>query len=471
MSSEVVVTKRISQLNQESRNFLITGVIIAKSEPKFFESTPGKRSGSEYSTGRGVLTVTIRDSDRDTINCTVWGSQVMIESYDGLFHIGDVVNVTNPKVLPSSQDKSEQFNPRSSSPFSLSIGEGGDSGIRLYEGTALDQFRKLVTVAPVLSSDTYPLADIASGGHSISGQNVNVLVVVRAIRPSKQIVIAKTGKLKNLREVIVMDASHGGMSMKFWNSEYVQRIDKWIPMTTVLLIMDVRIEYNQYHKSVCLGMSGKTIITEDPAVEEADQLLLHVMKAPLSESDFAQSLSAAGTVDPMNITTVMTVQQILDRAEGDLKGEEDQFTALCYAVVSRFDLDGCSKIISRKCLTCKSLLRMTDPKCPREECSPNPYNIHKYFDIPVDITDHTGTLNNCRLVSQAAENTLDCNIESFLKMGDVQKGKLKWRFLLERCALKLVIKRKSPIRFQSVYSIVECTIAKPQEVEFKIKVY
>lgn len=50
----------------------------------------------------------------------------------------------------------------------------------------------------------------------------------------------------------------------------------------------------------------------------------------------------------MNITTVMTVQQILDRAEGDLKGEEDQFTALCYAVVSRFDLDGCSKIISRK---------------------------------------------------------------------------------------------------------------------------
>ena len=50
----------------------------------------------------------------------------------------------------------------------------------------------------------------------------------------------------------------------------------------------------------------------------------------------------------VNITTIMTVQQILDRAEGDLKGEEDQFTALCYAVISKFDLDGCSKIISRK---------------------------------------------------------------------------------------------------------------------------
>lgn len=122
-------------------------------------------------------------------------------------------------------------------------------------------------------------------------------------------------------------------------------------------------------------------------------------------------------------------------------------------------------------LTCKSLLRMTDQKCPRDECLPNPYNISKYFDIPVDITDHTGTLNNCRLVSQAAENTLNCNVDTFLKMGDVQKGKLKWRYLLERCALKLIIKRKSPIRFQSVYTIVECSVAKPQEVELKIKVY
>lgn len=288
-STDIIVTKRISQINQDARSFVVTGVVIAKNEPKYFESSSSQYAGNG-SSSRGVLTLTIRDSDRDTINCTVWGSQLMIDSYDGMFHIGDVVNVTNPKVLPSAQDRGEQFNPRSTSQWSLSLGENGDSGIKLYEGAALEQFRKLVTAATVLSSDTYPLADIASGGQSITGQNVNVLVVVRAIRPRKQIVIAKTGKMKNLREVIVMDTSHGGMSMKFWNSEYVDRIDKWIPLTTVLLIMDVRIEYNQYHKSICLGMSGKTIITEDPAVEEADQLLLHVMRVPLSESDVAQSL-------------------------------------------------------------------------------------------------------------------------------------------------------------------------------------
>ncbi|XP_062562643.1 protein hold'em isoform X2 [Armigeres subalbatus] len=397
MSSDILVTKRISQITQDSRNFIFTGVIIGKNEPKFFESTSGRRAAEhESSSVRGVLTLTVRDSDRDTINCTVWASQPMIESYDGLFHIGDVVNVTNPRVLHSSHDKSEQFNPRSTCPYSLSLGESGESGIKLYEGAGLERFRKLVSVAPVLSSETYPLADVASGGHSICGQSVNTLVVVRTIRPRKQIVISRTGKLKNLREVVVMDASHAGMVMKFWNNEYVERIDKWIPMTTVLLIMDVRVEYNEFHKSICLGMSGKTIITEDPAIEEADQLLLQVMKMPLNDSEIARSLSD-GTIDPINITTVMTVQQILDRAEGDLKGDEDQFTALCYAVVSKLDLDGCSKITSRKCLTCNSLLRMADQKCPRDECLPNPYNIHTYFDIPVDITDHTGTLSNCRL--------------------------------------------------------------------------
>lgn len=296
MSSDVIVKKRINQLNQDTRNFIITGVIIAKNDPKFFESTSAQHSANDSSASRGVMTVTVRDSDRDTINCTIWASHSTIDSYDSLFHIGDVVNITNPKVLSSSQDKSEQFNPRSTSPYSLTLGENGESGIKLYEGAGLQQMRKLVAVAPVIPSDTYPLADIAAGGQSINGQNVNVLVVVRSIRPRKQIVVAKTGKRKNLREVIVMDASHGGMSLKFWSNEYVERIDKWIPLTTVLLIMDVRIEYNQYYKSICLGMSGKTIITEDPAIEEADQLLLQVMKMPLQESDITHSLTS-GTTD------------------------------------------------------------------------------------------------------------------------------------------------------------------------------
>ncbi|XP_058838630.1 protein hold'em [Topomyia yanbarensis] len=470
MSSDIVVTKRICQIDQESRNFILIGVIIAKSDPKFFESS-SLRQGKDSTSARGVMTLTLRDSERDTINCTIWGSQLMIESYDSLFHIGDVVNITKPKVLASCHDRSEQFNPRSTSSFSLSLGEQDESKIKLHEGSRLDLMKKLVSVATVPASETYPLADISAGGQHINGQSVNILVVVRSVRPKKQIVIAKTGKLKYLREVILMDASHAGMSMKFWNNEFVERIDKWVPLTTVLLVMDVRVEFDQYYKFVCLGMSGRTIITEDPAIEDADKLLVHAMKHPcVQDFDATYSLSSSAT-DPVTITSVMTVQQILDRSEGDLKTEEEQFTALCYAVITKFDLDGCSRITGRKCVNCKTFLRISDSKCQKETCQSHLQNISVYFDIPVDITDHTGTLTNCRLMSQAAENTLNCKVDSFLKMGDAQKGKLKWRYLLERCSLKLIVKRKSPIRFQTLYSIVECSLANPQEVESKIKVY
>ncbi|XP_055529864.1 protein hold'em [Wyeomyia smithii] len=470
MTSEILVTKRINHIDQESRSFILVGVIIAKSDPKFFESTSSHRPASSTSTSRGVMTLTIRDSDRDTINCTLWNTRNTIESYDNLFHIGDVVNITRPKVIPACLDRSEQYNPRSTSVYSLSLGENDESKIKLHEGCSLDPIRKLISVPTVPASDTYLLTDIATGGHGINGQNVNVLVVVRSIRPRKQIVISKTGKLKYLREVIVMDTSHAGMSMKFWNNEYVDRIDKWIPLTTVLLIMDVRVEFDQYYKTICLGMSGRTIITEDPAIEEADRLLIHAMKTSTLGSELLYS-TLSTNIDPSTITSVMTVQQIVDRAEGDLKTEEEQFTALCYAVITRFDLDGCSKITSRKCLNCKNLLKISDSKCQREDCQNNLSHISVSFDIPVDITDHTGTLPNCRLMNQAAENTLNCKVEAFLRMGDTQKGKLKWRYLLERCVLKLVIKRKSPVRFQTLYTILDCSVASPQEVGSKIKVY
>lgn len=469
MTSEILITKRINQINQDSRSFILVGVIIAKSDPKYFESSSCLRTSSS-SSSRGVMTLTIRDSDRDTINCTIWNSRQIIESYDSLFHIGDVVNITKPKIVPTCLDRAEQFNPRSSSAYSLSLGENEDSKIKLHEGPGLDQMRKLIFIPTVLASDTYLLADIATGGQGINGQSVNILVAVRSIRPRKQIVIAKTGKLKYLREVIVMDTSHAGMSIKFWNNEYIERIDKWIPLTTILLIMDVRVEFDQYYKTICLGINSRTIITEDPAIGEADRLLIHVMKTSSQDSDHVYS-ALSNTTDPSTISSIMTVQQIVDRAEGDLKTEEDQFTALCYAVITKFDLDGCSRITSRKCSNCKSVLRISDSKCQQEECQNNLYPISVNFDIPVDITDHTGTLTNCRLMNQAAENTLNCKLETFLKMGDAQKGKLKWRYLLERCTLKLIIKRKSPVRFQTLYTILDCSVASPQEVGSKIKVY
>ena len=44
----------------------------------------------------------------------------------------------------------------------------------------------------------------------------------------------------------------------------------------------------------------------------------------------------------------MTIRQIYDTAESDSNNDNDQFTALLYAVVTHLDLDGYSRILSKK---------------------------------------------------------------------------------------------------------------------------
>jgi hypothetical protein len=53
-----------------------------------------------------------------------------------------------------------------------------------------------------------------------------------------------------------------------------------------------------------------------------------------------------------SITNVMTVQQVLDRASAgsaDNSGGDDlQFTALLYCLLTKYDLDGCSQLTITK---------------------------------------------------------------------------------------------------------------------------
>lgn len=44
----------------------------------------------------------------------------------------------------------------------------------------------------------------------------------------------------------------------------------------------------------------------------------------------------------------MTVQQIYDRSDGAIRDDSDQFTAVIYGVVTRFDLDGSSRCVSKR---------------------------------------------------------------------------------------------------------------------------
>uniref|UniRef100_A0A182KAN9 Replication factor A C-terminal domain-containing protein n=1 Tax=Anopheles christyi TaxID=43041 RepID=A0A182KAN9_9DIPT len=248
--------------------------------------------------------------------------------------------------------------------------------------------------------------------------------------------------------------------------------EQWLPLKTTLLIVDARVEFNAYYKTICLAVDRKTIITQDPIVPQLTKLLNHAKTIPTQDIDVVCSLSS-GSVDPSTINTVMTVQQILDRTEGDLVQEEDQFTACCYAVLTRFDLDGSSRIVSERCVHCRMLVREPNARCPKYECPGHTAaNAREgFFDITVDISDHTGTLTGCRMVGQVAETVLNCDVTTFVRLTDAQRTQLKWKYLLDRCAVRLIVKRRSAVRFQNLYSIVDCAIADPAEVEAKLKVY
>ncbi|XP_040168849.1 meiosis-specific with OB domain-containing protein [Anopheles arabiensis] len=485
-ASEISTVKTIAQINDETRNFILVGVVIAKSDPRYFSGHPKGRGPFEadsttadtsHETARGVLTLTLRDSNRDTINCTVWGKADTIIHYDGAFAIGDVIDVNRPQVAASMFGRSEQYSPTVTSPYCLTVNDQTVQGAQItrHDGPAqeLQRFRALLRVPLVQPGETIPLADIVASGSGCNGETFNVLVVVRAVRAKRDVRVARSNQVKTFREVILMDGSHGGVLMKLWSDSYIRWSEQWVPLKTTLLIVDARAEFNAYYKTICLAVDRKTIITQEPAVPQLASLLNHARSIPTQEIDVVCSL-ASGSVDPSTINTVMTVQQILDRTEGDLVQEEDQFTALCYAVITRFDLDGCSRLVSERCAHCRSLVREPKGTCGKYDCpgqTTAPDAREPFFDIAVDVTDHTGTLTGCRMASRVAETVLCCDVATFLRQTDTQRTVLKWKYLLDRCAVRLIVKRRSAVRFQHLYSIVDCAIADPAEVEAKLKVY
>lgn len=93
------------------------------------------------------------------------------------------------------------------------------------------------------------------------------------------------------------------------------------------------------------------------------------------------------------------------------------------------------------------------------------------YDLSVDLTDHTGSLRKCRIGADLAETMLGHSLDVFAILSSERRGEIKWKWLLERCTLKMVVKRKSVVRSQPVICIVDCVVAKQADVLGHIKMY
>ncbi|XP_059608146.1 protein hold'em [Phlebotomus argentipes] len=456
---EVVVRcwiKNLEYLREDTRNVSIVGIIVGKSEAKIFDSAEGE--------ARGVFTLTLRDSIRDTINCVFWGSKDFILTTNKAFKYGDVVNVVEARV--SSPERSG-FQPVSSSQFLLTVNE--DKG-KIYQYTGpQENFRKFLRVPLKSMALTLSLADVNSRGELTSGDFVDVLVIVRAIRPARE-VKTRFGKITQCREIIVADKTFPGMLLTFWGKCCDERIDSWKPLKTSLMLYDVKSDFSSFHRAVILSFTSRTLITEDVEAPEAEDLIAYAANMPIIEGF---SLDTNDLPAPEHIRSVMSVQQVLDRAEGQLNaGNDTQFTALIYAVITKLDLDGFSRIVTERCAFCKKII---NGECAEADCALLQFNGSQMnivtFEILVDLSDHTGTLANCRLVSDAAERLLGLTPGQFLLLSPDQRSQLKWATLLERCAVKVVVRKKSIFRPRMWIGVVECRLADCEDVARNIKVY
>lgn len=161
------------------------------------------------------------------------------------------------------------------------------------------------------------------------------------------------------------------------------------------------------------------------------------------------------------------------------------FFGITYSFISKLDLDSSvSKVIrTRWCVSSYfiwvlPLLGSLSPSCLSSRCRyqvledtqtctnqlclgrDQALSASVSFDLLVDFTDHSGTLQACSLRGSVAEQTLGCTVstalkvtsnnvevidtnssftllqtEEFTRLTDDQRTALKWRFLLERCKI------------------------------------
>lgn len=277
-------------------------------------------------------------------------------------------------------------------------------------------------------------------------------------------------------------------------------------MSTVLQLVDVRTAYSAFRRCVELSSHGRTLIVEDPNTREANHLRQIVRLMPpetmTKPGDGQQPWAAATTIDLSAIRTVMTVRQVQELMEesagyaaGVVENTNSEFTALLFVVIAALDLDGCSdSVVVRRCNQCKQTLRTNgssvaadNSECPNEDCrlsallagsnseQPLLARCTDTFDIRVELIDHTGVLRQpaCRLRDAAAERLLGCTAEAWHSLSDRRRGEIKWRWLLERCAVKLRVRRVTmgTNRAQWFADMVDCERADGARVLREIKMY
>ncbi|XP_054288214.1 meiosis-specific with OB domain-containing protein [Macrosteles quadrilineatus] len=453
----------IHALSHGSNEFFLVAIIIAKQSPRTISM---KSDGSS----RSVWNFTLRDSPAHYINVSFWGSPEFMENMARTFHIGDIVDIVKAKAT-YARDQDANFMPNVTSPLVLRMSEGISEMCLHTEQDCAELVRLLrLPTRPIEARVT--LADIHHNSQALQGKYVNLLVVVSSVGAVRQINTKRERQIE-CREVEMMDNSCATcLTLQIWDSEVIYQADNWKRRETVLFIADVKLDWNNYRKRICAAVTGRTVITENPDCPEAIQQRNHARTAPTVAVAILDHL-ATNFADPASISTVMSCNTVYSKAVSGEFG--DSFTALVYAAVIEFDLDGIYPLTATKCLQCQQLVDDSVGLCMNSECPVSsglerPVT-ERIFDLRVSLADHTGSLDKCRMSSSAAAHMLNCTPDDFDLMSLDAKTALKWQYLFHRCASRLVILPATNNRHSPLLSIVAIEKVSLTEYAEKLPMY
>lgn len=108
--------------------------------------------------------------------------------------------------------------------------------------------------------------------------------------------------------------------------------------------------------------------------------------------------------------------------------------------------------------------------CSNPECTTcvNPggnSTIKTQFEFGISLSDHTGTIVNCRLTDKCAENMCGCKATDLVHWIIPQLTELKVQFLLEKCKVyfKLTTSNRPSSSSKKWIKLLSCTLADPNE--------
>lgn len=231
----------------------------------------------------------------------------------------------------------------------------------------------------------------------------------------------------------------------------------------VLFIADAKISFDSFRDGMTATVNSKTIITVNPDTREASLLFSYAKE--VSESGALDEDEKPEDVPVDSITDVYTVSQLKQKAQ---ENPEAAFFGITYSFLSRLDIDSSvSRVIKTRCSRCKFLVTEDVASCTNTLCAgrDQPLSATTGFDLPVDLTDHTGTLHACSLRSPVAESILGCTTKEFTNLNDDERTAMKWKFLLERCKTYVKITPSTKVKSGTRGVVLACSVADPGEVK------